>query len=333
MWSSSIHMSNFQSDDGSQQFFDTLLEQRMHVAKAHQQRRSPAPQQHQQRGRPYDPYLDRRVTAPAQHQQQTISEVHDPYAKSVIEKYQSQPHYGPAHAGLSTNREVASNYEVEVDMAAMQRQILQRQMEMQRSNGNVGMSVDEELAKLPTHLRAQFASLAGGEIPAFMQPQRQQQQFLPGQQQQPQYQHAQQQMAQGHVTLMEGHPVYRAIEANGFGGTVILAREIGVVNANIAQVPMVLGSQAAVGVYVIPQHQTTVNLQEIQSNPSMLKRLVIVRPPPMAGIGTSLLVMPESIRASGVNGGRQVITDARQRMVPQHYNNQTPPGARTILRG
>ena len=159
--------------------------------------------------------------------------------------------------------------------------------------------------KLPPHLRQQFMPLAQGQMP--------QQQAM--QQNQPQQQNQT-------IMLKEGYPIYRPIQQS-FGNTMTMAREIGVINHQLSSQQFVM--RGAKNVYVIPQNQTTVNIQEIQNNPRMLTQLVEIQAPPMSSLG-SLLVLRESIISQGqsYHGGRQVITDASQH---QHGNG------RTILKG
>jgi len=133
------------------------------------------------------------------------------------------------------------------------------------------------------------------------------------QQQQPQYQQ---------VVLKEGYPIFRAIQ-QAYGNTFILARQVGAVNNQLAAQPFVMKN--VMQVYVIPQHQTQVNIQEIQRNPHLLSQLVEVHAPPMASLGP-LLVPKEAIVVPGqYNNGRNIITDARQ--------YQHPHGGRGILKG
>lgn len=122
-----------------------------------------------------------------------------------------------------------------------------------------------------------------------------------------------------HVVLREGYPVYRAIQ-QAFGNTFILAREVGVVNQQLANQPFLM--KGLIQAYVVPQHQQQINIQEIQRNPHLLSPLVEVHAPPMASLGP-LLVPREAVVAPGqYSGGRQMINDARQHHAsqqPQHY--------------
>ena len=286
-------MSNRRGDDGSQEWFDSVQQQRMH------QRRSPNQKANQS-------YLDQRVGPRHQQHQQEQVEISDPYIKNIVDGYKTQPHYGPAHlGGKVVEKSVAANFEVEVDMSTLQNQMIQKQMEFQRQSGNQGFTVDEELMKLPPHLRQQFMPLTQGQMP--------QQQMQQNQTNQPQNQS---------IMLKEGYPVYRPIQQS-FGNTMILAREIGVINHQLSNQQFIM--RGARNAYVIPQNQTSVNIQEIQNNPRMLTQLVEIQGSPMSGLG-SLLVLRESIttQANSYPGGRQVITDATQ----YQYG-----GGRTILKG
>ena len=286
-------MSNKRGDDGSQEWFDGMQRQRM------QQRRSP-------NQKPNQSYLDQRVGSQQQQQNQAQVEIVDPYIKNIVDGYKTQPHYGPAHLGGQVlEKSIAANYEVEVDLSSLQNQMIQKQMEFQRQSGNQGFTVEEELMKLPPHLRQQFMPLAQGQMPN--------QQMQQSQPQQPQNQT---------IMLKEGYPVYRPIQQS-FGNTMTLAREIGVINNQLSNQQFIM--RGVKNVYVIPQNQTAVNIQEIQNNPRMLTQLVEIQSPPMSGLG-SLLVLRESITTQGQSqyGGRQVITDSMQ----QQY-----AGGRTILKG
>ena len=125
--------------------------------------------------------------------------------------------------------------------------------------------------------------------------------------------------------LREGYPVYRPIQ-QGFGNTVILAREIGVVTSQLASQPFLM--RAAVNVYVVKPNQTQVNIQEIQNNPRLLSQLVEVQAPPMASLGTLLVAREAIVSPSQHGNGRNMLTDSRQ---PQQQYN--PHNGRTVLRG
>lgn len=141
----------------------------------------------------------------------------------------------------------------------------------------------------------------------------------------------QQQQQQGpqQVVLREGYPVYRPIQQS-FGNTLVIAREVGVVNSQLANQPFL--AKGTVLVHVLQPNQQQVNIQEIQRNPQLLSTLVEVHAPPMASLGP-LLVPKEAVVIPGPYGnGRQMLTDARQHYAPQpqHYPN---PNARGILKG
>lgn len=137
------------------------------------------------------------------------------------------------------------------------------------------------------------------------------------QQHQPQHHMPQQQQPQ-QIVLREGYPIFRPIQ-QAFGNTFVLARQIGVVNQQLAMQPLLM--KGMVQVYVVPQHQQQVNIQEIQRNPHLLSQLVEVHAAPMASLGP-LLVQREAISSPYSTNGRQVISDARQ-----------PYNGRTILKG
>ena len=238
--------------------------------------------------------LDRRVTVqdPAAKQ----AEIHDPYIRELIAKREQQPHYGP----IPLDKEINSN----VDLQALARQ----QQALQQTAGPMGEADLDLIFNRNRH-------------------QQPQQHPLPGQQYQQQYQQ-QPQQAHQQVVLREGYPVYRAIQ-QAYGNTFILAREVGVVNQQLASQPFLM--KGMIQAYVVPQHQQQINIQEIQRNPHLLSPLVEVHAPPMASLGP-LLVPREAVVAPGAyGGGRQMITDARQHNTPQHYYPN--PNGRGILKG
>ena len=90
-------------------------------------------------------------------------------------------------------------------------------------------------------------------------------------------------------------------------------------------------------VYVVPQQQTQINIQEIQNNPRLLTTLVEVHAPPMASLGP-LLVPAQAIAGAYVGGSRQLITDSRQHQYqPVQQQPQTSqfgfPVRKGILKG
>ena len=233
--------------------------------------------------------LDRRVNV-VQDQSAKEAEIQDPYIRELVAKRAQQPHYGP----IPLEKEVKTN----VDMEAIARQ----QQTLQQTSG--------------------INPLGDADLDVIFNKGRQPHQHpLPGQHQQPQ-------QGPQQVVLREGYPVYRAIQ-QAFGNTFILAREVGVVNQQLANQPFLM--KGMIQAYVVPQHQQQINIQEIQRNPHLLSPLVEVHAPPMASLGP-LLVPREAVVAPGAyGGGRQMITDARQHNTPQHYYPN--PNGRGILKG
>ena len=221
------------------------------------------------------------------------AQIQDPYIRDLVARRAQQAHYGPT----PLDREVK-----DVDMDGLMR----RQMELHQTTGervsNIGEAdIDRLFNRSSNH--------------------QQHPQMMPHQQQ------LQQQQGPQQVVLREGYPVYRPIQ-QGFGNTVILAREIGVVTSQLASQPFLM--RAAVNVYVVKPNQTQVNIQEIQNNPRLLSQLVEVQAPPMASLGT-LLVPREAVVSPGQYGnGRNMLTDSRQ---PQQHNPYNPNNGRTVLRG
>lgn len=185
---------------------------------------------------------------------------------------------------------VPLNKEVNVDMDA-----IARQQHMLQQTSGINSLGDADLDRI------------------FNRQQPQHQQMMQHQQPQSQYQQ---------VALKEGYPVFRAIQ-QAYGNTFILARQVGAVNNQLAAQSFVM--KGVVQAYVVPQHQTQINIQEIQRNPQLLSPLVEVHAPPMASLGP-LLVPREAVIVPGqYNNGRNIITDARQ--------YQHPHGGRGILKG
>lgn len=236
--------------------------------------------------------LDRRVVAPHQQQDPTVkeAEIHDPYIRDLVAKRAQQPHFGP----IPLDKEVNTSTDIDG---------LRRQQQMLQQTSGVNPLGDADLSMI----------------------------FNKGQQPQPmqQPQHHQQGGGAQQVVLREGYPVYRAMQ-QAFGNTFIIAREVGVVNQQLASQQFLM--KGMIQAYVVPPHQQQVNIQEIQRNPHLLSALVEVHAPPMASLGP-LLVPREAVLTPGPYGNRQMITDARQ-----HPNTNQPyypsnPNARGILKG
>lgn len=290
-------MSQFKkSDDGSEQWFDQLARQRIQERVQHKQGN-----RNQQQS-----YLDRKVTT----QQNQQEEIHDPFIKNLVESRQKQPFYGPAHlGGQVVDRSVAGNYEVEINMDALQQAILTKQYEFQRQSGINPNGVGE--ADIDRLFSKNNNQQQAAPLPGIRQPDHQ----------------------NGTVTLNVGFPVYRPIhQANG--GGFVLAREVGVVNEQLASQSYI--SRGTKSVYIVPQHQTQVNIQEIQNNPRLLSTLVEVHAPPMGSLGP-LLVPAQAIIGAYMGGTRQLITDSRQHQhIPQQKPQSTQygfPVKRGILKG
>lgn len=234
-------------------------------------------------------HLDRRVTV--QDPAAKEAEIHDPYIRELIAKRAQQPHYGP----IPLEKEVKTS--VDMEAFARQQQLLQQTSGINPlGDADLDMIFNKGRQAAPQHP-------------------------LPGQH----HQYPQPQQGPQQVVLREGYPVYRAIQ-QAFGNTFILAREVGVVNQQLANQPFLM--KGMIQAYVVPQHQQQVNIQEIQRNPQLLSPLVEVHAPPMASLG-ALLVPREAVVAPGqYGGGRQMITDARQ----QHHYYPNHNG-RGILKG
>jgi hypothetical protein len=228
-------------------------------------------------------YLDQRVNT----QPQQPAEISDPYIKKLVESRQQQPFYSPAHLGSAgLDRSRGGDYEINLDMDSFQKAIQKKQNELGIPSQIPDADLSQIFGKHPTT----------PQLPGIRQPNDQPSGQV--------------------VTLLEGYPVYRPIHQEHGNQTIVLAREIGVINAQLASQQFIPRNN--VRVYVIPQHQTQVNIQEIQNNPNLLTSLVELQTPPMSSLGT-LLVAREAINGGnmGYVGGRQLITDHRQHQVQQ----------------
>lgn len=273
-------------------------------------------------------------------QQNTAATINDPYIKSIVEKYQHAPHYGPAHANGSTDPRVASNTEIEVDMAMLQQAIMRKQQEFQSQTG-ASLTADEALGSVPPQFRAAAASIASGQFASnhSMKPAQPTQPFLPGTGQAGQRQDSMPQamqqaaplpgMPQPHqqaqqsrqVQLKEGFTVYHVVQ-QGFGSGLALVKPVGSVSRQLAE--QILIMQSMVEAYVVHPHQQSINLQEAERN--KVKMFSIAVPPMISPY--PLLVEQAAIVAGGQQpqqNGRQLITDSRayrqpqpQRPQPQH---------------
>ena len=106
-------MSN-REDDGGQQWFDAKMRQRINE-------RVQIKQGVQQNNRDGKSYLDRKVGGVQQNQ---AAEITDPYIRKLIEGRQQQQFFGPAHlGGKVVDKTTAGNYEIDVDMGAMEQSI------------------------------------------------------------------------------------------------------------------------------------------------------------------------------------------------------------------
>ena len=225
-------------------------------------------------------YLDQKVNTHPTNQPQEIT---DPYIKSLVESRQQQQFYTPAHLGnVGLDRSRGGDYEVSVDMDMLQASIQRKQQEFMQQSDMQNVGVSEDTISRLLH----------------NQPNPQPQQFMPG------FQQSQQQT--GTITLREGYPVYRQIHTDG---TVKLAREVGSINSQLTSQQFIM--KGPVNVFVVPQNQTTVNLQELQNNPAVFTQLVEIQSPPMSSLG-NLYVPSEAINGMNQMGGRQLITDSRQ---------------------
>lgn len=274
-------MSQFKrSDDGSEQWFDQVTKQRLNERR-NMQRQGNNP--HNSKS-----YLDRKVTT-----EQPV-EITDPYIKKLVESRNNQPFYGPAHlGGQAVDKNMAANYEVEIDMGAMEQAILRKQMEFQNQAGINPNGVSE----------FDINRLFGGN-------QTSTQQTTTFQQQPQSFQAPNRQT----ITINPGYPVYRPISMPGAPIQFIMARQIGTINEQLAQQQYISGGSK--NVYVVSPNQTQVNIQEIHKNPNLLTILVEIQAPPMSSLGT-LLVPAQAIGGGYRDQSRQLITDSRQHQFHQ----------------
>ncbi len=266
------------------------------------------------------------------------------------ERYSKSWHAGPAHSGgrvleASMARDIPVSADVDSMNAAIQaKHMSQRQLlnevdsteaQLQRMSGNMRGQAWQALDALqqgrqafPQHNLARLNEV--GSANTFQQPQSQQTQSGPSV-----------------CRLHQGHACFRALQTGGFGSTVVMARALGQIPPQMAMQEFVI--KGYVNVYVVPPHQTTVDMHAIQRNPQLCQQLVEIIAPPASGLG-NLLVAQESLVQAGnspYGQGRAIITDSVSRQMQQHRqmltDNARPRGAmvnsnqtntpRKILRG
>jgi len=335
---------NFKADDGSQQWLDEMAMNQIR-SRPRQQQQFQQQQQPQQRQRimlPEQrvsyPALERRVGNPQPQQPyqpqtkllpgETLKDVQD--AKAYAEKtYMHQPHmvgplYAPGakhlreHGGdmlslKSLSQTVSVNTDVENLSGRISSVIMQRY--------GAGDSQDALYARMNPNMRMQVSrkmeQLEKGEwvAPNTLLPQMQQQQ--------------QQNGGPQSCKIISGYPAFQKIESQGFGSTVPLVRAMGQIPPQMTGVDFVI--REVVRAYVVHPNETTINLAAVQANPQLLTELVVLQPPPMSGIG--MLLVPKEAVANGMGGGKQVLTDGRQRSMnpQQQYMHQQQQQQRMIV--
>ena len=339
------------ADDGTQQWLDEMAMNRIRKRQGQQQQQQPMQQMPRQQlivseQRSY-PAMERRVgqqqPQPQQYQQrvQQQSNGRQQYsrmlpgetpqdavrAKEYAEKtYMKVPHViGPLYAaGAKYLRErgadaaslktLSQTVSVNTDVDNLSGRI--NSVIMQKFGA--GDSQDALYARMHPNVRAQVSrkmeQLEKGEwvAPNTLLPQLQQQQN-----------NGVQQGNMQTCKIISGYAAFQKIESQGFGSTIPLVRALGQIPPQMTGVDFVV--REVVKAYIVQPNETTINLAAIQANPQVLVELVVLQPPPMSNIGM-LLVQKEAI-ANGMGGGRQVLTDARQRTLgPQqqylHQQNQ-----------
>lgn len=323
---------SFRPDDGSTQWLDEMAMNRIR-----KRQNQPQPQQQQQRQqimlpeqrRVPHPVLDRRVSTVstnAQLQQMNTVKMlpgEKPEdvqkAKAYAERtYMRVPHVvGPLYAsgakylrenggGSSSLRNLSETVTVNTDVDNLSGRIQSVIM----SKYGAGDSQDQIYSQMNPNMRMQVSQkmeqLQNGQwvAPNTLLPQMQQQQ---------------QNGPQG-CKVIAGYPAFQTIQVQGFGSTVPLVRAMGQIPPQLSGIDFII--RETVRAYIVQPNETTINLAAIQANQNNLTELVVLQAPPMTNIG--IILVPKEAVANGMGGGRQVLTDARQRTIgpQQQYMHQ-----------
>lgn len=307
-------------DDGSQEWLDQVARARI--------RREPIGQQDQNGLSQYRKLFGQEID---------INQVQDPELKrqllnakeaglSAREHYTNSPHFGPAHlGGKVVDRNTAMNYEIDGDMDAFSNGINARYSQI-RQQVNEADNTETQLQML----QPQFRGRAMQALTALQNGQRGFNGSLINLNE-VNFNRPQQQMQNNNnnfqsCRLLNGYPCFRAMNSQGFGNTLVMARALGQINEQLSRHEFVV--KGMVNVYIVQPQETMVDVSRI--HPHMLTQLVEIMPPPMSGIQGNLLVQKEALGISGGNGyGRQVITDSRQQ--PRTTNNNLALQGRQLL--
>lgn len=121
--------------------------------------------------------------------------------------------------------------------------------------------------------------------------------------------------------LIPGLPVFEQIQTNGFGSKSPLVRTKGQITPQLSSIDFII--RETVEALVVFPNETRIDLSLLENDPRRKLQLVVIQAPPMTNL--PLLLVPKEAVANGMGGGRQIITDGRQRqMAPgQQYLHQS----------
>jgi hypothetical protein len=120
--------------------------------------------------------------------------------------------------------------------------------------------------------------------------------------------------------LIPGLPVFELIQVNGFGSKKPLVRTRGQITPQLSSVDFII--KEIVEALVIFPNETRIDLSLLENDPRRKLQLVVIQAPPMTNL--PLLLVPKEAIANGMGGGRQIITDQKQKQLTfnQQYLHQ-----------
>lgn len=237
------------------------------------------------------------------------------FGKTVVNRYQQYQHHDPKDVYLPGIRDASSYMNTVSSKLNSIRQHIPTNETVKFDGRNI--NIPNVVATSASELLGQGAAnlmphqLILGEVAG------QRQGY--GQPQQPQSQgnyNVQPQREQP-CTIAAGTPLYKDVGAQGFGNNIPVVKVIGYLPSNLANTPgMLLTKGHKVAAHILEEGTTRVDMTYLQQNPHMRSTLVQVFIPPMAGIGSFVLVEERHVSYGQQQpqqnyGGRQVITDGR----------------------
>lgn len=247
-------------------------------------------------------------------------QINDPTLRAEVEKvikigleskkrYLAKPHHGPAHLkGKNVSIDEARNFQVSVDMNAMNSAINAKNMMFKQQTNEV-MTAEEALAKLMPERLGGNARNVLGEF---------QTKGLVAGRGMLMERNGMQPINNNFgntvqvVRLMETRqPYFRCLQTGGFGSTISLARAEANIAGQITQMDFQFMEIA--NVYIVQPQQTQVNMHFLEQNPQLLVKLARLRNP-MIG---EILVPTNSIVDNNKNNS---LNNNTSRMMLDGYN-------------